>query len=116
MGIQMGENCCHFLSYLTQTGNAMGYKIIAVDARDEALELCKKAGAETVLDAREGKEAVVKQVKEITGEGCHATINLSEHETAAPLACAITRMHQKMIQISQPDIVSKYLNECGGLN
>jgi hypothetical protein len=35
------------------------------------------------------------------GEGCYATINLSDARSAAALACAITRMHGRMIQIAQ---------------
>jgi len=90
-----------------QMARAQGIKVIAIDARDEALELCKKAGAEHIFDARKGKEVVVRQVKELTGQdGADATINLSEHETAAPLACAVTKMHGNMIQISQPKIVN----------
>ncbi|KAK5071173.1 hypothetical protein LTR64_007677 [Lithohypha guttulata] len=90
-----------------QMAKAQGIKVIAIDARDEALELCKKAGAEHVFDARKGKDEVVKQIQELTGgDGADATINLSEHETAAPLACAVTKMHGNMIQISQPAIVS----------
>lgn len=90
-----------------QMAKAKGIKVIAIDARDEALELCKTAGAEHVFDARKGKDEVVKQVQELTGgPGADATINVSEHETAAPLACAITKMHGNMIQISQPAIVN----------
>ncbi|KAK5953498.1 hypothetical protein OHC33_005442 [Knufia fluminis] len=90
-----------------QMANAQGFKVIAIDARDEALELCRKAGAEHVFDARKGQDEVVKQVKELTGQdGADATINLSEHETAAPLACAVTKMHANMIQVSQPAVVN----------
>lgn len=90
-----------------QMAKAQGIKVVAVDARDEALELCKKAGAEHVFDARKGKEETVKAIQELTGgAGVDATINLSEHETAAPLACAITKMHGNMVQISQPAIVN----------
>lgn len=90
-----------------QMALAQGIKVFAIDARDEALELCKKAGAEHVFDARKGKEEVVKQVQDLTGGlGADATLNLSEHETAAPLACAVTKMHGNMIQISQPAIVN----------
>jgi len=95
-----------------QMAKAHGIKVIAIDARDEGLEVCKKAGAEHVFDARKGKEEVVRQVKELTGQdGADATINLSEHETAAPLACAVTKMHADMIQISQPAMVSIPMTE-----
>lgn len=90
-----------------QMARAKGIKVIAIDARDEALELCKKAGADEVFDARKGQDEVVKEVQKLTGgAGADATINLSEHETAAPIACAVTKMHGNMVQISQPAIVN----------
>lgn len=90
-----------------QMANAEGINVVAIDARDAALELCKKAGAKHVFDARKGKDEVVKEVQALTdGLGVEAAINVSEHETAAPLACAITRLHGNMIQIAQPPMVS----------
>ena len=90
-----------------QFAKAKGINIVAVDARDEGLDLCKHAGAEHVFDARDGKEKVVEQIQKITGgDGVEATINVSEHETSAPLSCAITRMHGTMVQVSQPQDVS----------
>jgi alcohol dehydrogenase, propanol-preferring len=90
-----------------QFAKAKGIKVVAIDARDEGLALCKSAGAEHVMDAREGKEKVVDKVQKLTdGLGVEATINVSEHETSAPLSCAITRMHGTMVQVSQPDNVS----------
>ncbi|KPI42155.1 Alcohol dehydrogenase 4, mitochondrial [Cyphellophora attinorum] len=54
-----------------------------------------------------GKEEVVKQVQALTdGLGVESAINVSEHETSAPLACAITRMHGLVVQVSQPEMVS----------
>ena len=91
-----------------QMAKAQGINVVAIDARDEALELCKKAGAEHIFDARKGKDKVVKEVQELTpdGLGVDAAINVSEHETAAPMACAVTKMHQRMVQVAQPDNVS----------
>ena len=95
-----------------QFANAKGINVVAVDARDEGLELCKKAGAKYVVDAREGKEKNVEQVQKLTnGLGVEATINVSEHETSAPLSCAITRMHGTVVQVSQPDNVSVPFHE-----
>ncbi|KIW68363.1 hypothetical protein PV04_04316 [Phialophora macrospora] len=95
-----------------QFAQAIGLNVVAVDARDEALELCKKAGAKHIFDAREGKEKVVAQVRELTdGLGVHASINVSEHETSADMACAITRMHGTMVQTAQPDRVSVAFQE-----
>lgn len=90
-----------------QFARAKGINIIAIDARDEGLGLCKKAGAEHIFDAREGSETVVKKIQGLTdGLGVHAAINVSEHETSADLACEVTRMHGYMIQVAQPDRVS----------
>ena len=76
--------------------------MIAIDARDEGLALSKEMGADLVLDAREGKEEVVKKVKEVTGgEGVPAAINLSDAEGAAALACAVVRIGGKMVQVAQ---------------
>jgi alcohol dehydrogenase, propanol-preferring len=90
-----------------QFARAKGIHCIAIDARDEGLEVCKKAGAEHILDAREGKEKIVEKVQALTnGLGVEAAINVSEHESSAPLSCAVTRMHGTMVQVAQPDNVS----------
>ena len=90
-----------------QMAKAMGINVIGVDARDEGIELSRTVGCDHVFDARKGKEAVVKEVQAVTdGLGVEAAINTSEHETAAPLSCAITRMHGRMVQVAQPDMVS----------
>jgi propanol-preferring alcohol dehydrogenase len=90
-----------------QFAQAKGINLVAIDARDEGLDLCKKAGAEHIFDAREGSEKVVQKVQDLTdGLGVHAAINVSEHETSTDLACQVTRMHGYMIQVAQPDRVS----------
>ena len=89
-----------------QMAIAMGINVIAIDARDEGLELCKKAGAKHVFDARKGKEELVKQVQGLTdGLGAEATVNVSDHDTAAAFSCAVTRIHGRMVQVAQPDEV-----------
>lgn len=85
---------------------AQGLNIVGVDARDEGLQVSQESGADLVLDAREGTEAVVKKIREFTdGVGAAATINLSEAESAAGLACAITAKHSRMVQIAQVRII-----------
>ena len=85
-----------------QFAKAMGLKVVGVDARDEGLELSRQTGADLVVDARKGVEEVVKEVKRVTGgQGCPATVNISDAKTAAALACAITMMHGTMVQIAQ---------------
>ncbi|KAM6477384.1 alcohol dehydrogenase [Trichoderma sp. SZMC 28011] len=86
---------------------ARGINVVAIDARDEGLALCNKAGAKVVLDARKGLQSVVKAVHALTdNRGVEATINLSDHDTAAATGCAVTRMHGTMIQVAQPDVVN----------
>lgn len=90
-----------------QFARALGLQVIGIDARDEGLELAKASGANVVVDARQGKEKVVEEVKKVTnGMGADATVNVSDHAEAAGLACALTKMHGTMIQIAQPDLVS----------
>lgn len=87
-----------------QFAKARGLNVAAIDARDEGLDLCRHAGATHVFDAREGKDVVVKKIQDLTGGlGVHASINVSEHETSADMACAVTRMHGTMVQAAQPD-------------
>lgn len=60
-----------------------------------------------VIDARKGKEEAVKQVQELTGGlGADSTVTLADHNDAAALACAITKMHGTMVQIAQPENIS----------
>ena len=69
-----------------QFAKALGFRVIAIDARDEGLHLALESGADTVVDARKGKEKVVEEVKNVTGgQGAEATLNVSDHETAAAL-------------------------------
>ena len=90
-----------------QFAKAKGINVVAIDARDEGLELSKKAGAEHVIDARASKEDVVKKVQDLTdGLGVESVINVSEHESSAALSCAITRMHGLVVQVAQPPEVS----------
>ena len=88
-----------------QFAKAMGFVVVGVDARDEGIALAKESGADVVIDARQGKEKVVEEVKKVTnGKGVDATVNISDAEEAAALSCAITKMHGNMIQIAQVGI------------
>jgi propanol-preferring alcohol dehydrogenase len=89
-----------------QFAKAVGLRVVGIDARDEGIALSKDCGAEFIVDARNPKDEVVKQVMEYTGEGCDAVVNVSDADEAAALACAVTRIHGRMIQIAQPDRVS----------
>ncbi|KAI9640876.1 hypothetical protein NHQ30_010717 [Ciborinia camelliae] len=75
-----------------QFAKALGLNVIAIDARDEALDLARDCGADVLVDARQGKEKVVEEVQKITGgQGAHSTLNVSDHESAAATAVAVTR-------------------------
>jgi alcohol dehydrogenase, propanol-preferring len=83
---------------------AKGLNVIAIDARDEGLELSKKTGADVVIDARTSKSKIVAEVQAVTGgDGADATIVLADADDSAALGCAITRMHGTVVQIAQPD-------------
>lgn len=92
-----------------QFGKALGLRVIAIEARDEGLELSRQCGADAVFDAREGKAEVVKRVQEVVGcgpdGGADATVTLADTDGAAALACAVTKMHGTMVQVAQPDTV-----------
>jgi len=81
---------------------ALGIKVIGIDARDEGLDLSKEAGADVLIDARKGDDAMIKQLEDLTdGQRAEATINVSDSPKATATACAATRMHGLMIQIAQ---------------
>ena len=85
-----------------QFAKALGLIVVGMDAREEGLQLAKNCGADIVVDARKEKEEVVKEVQKVTnGMGVDASITVSDHPSAAALACAITKRHGTMIQIAQ---------------
>ncbi|KAK4546028.1 hypothetical protein LTR36_002165 [Oleoguttula mirabilis] len=89
-----------------QFAKALGLQVIGVDARDEGLSLTKENGADIIIDARKGKESAVEEVEAVTkGMGADATLCISDAQSAAGLACALTKMHGLMVQIAQPDNV-----------
>ena len=75
--------------------------MVAVDARDDGLNLSREMGADVVVDARKGKETMVEEVKKATGgKGVDVTIELSGHPSAAENSAAITRQHGRLIQVA----------------
>ena len=85
-----------------QFAKALGLKVIGIDARDSALSLSRDVGADVVLDARDGQEKVVEAVRRFTvpRKGVEATVNLSNHPTAAAMACAVTRTHGTLVHVA----------------
>lgn len=75
-----------------QFAKALGLNVIAVDARDEALQLAKDCGADVLVDARQDKNKVVEDVQKVTGgQGADSTLNVSDHESAAATSVAVTK-------------------------
>ncbi|KAF7937799.1 uncharacterized protein EAE97_007595 [Botrytis byssoidea] len=90
-----------------QFAKALGLKVIAIDARDEALQLAKDCGADVLVDARQDKNKVIEDVERVTGgHRANSTLNVSDHESAAATAVAVTKRHGTMIQIAQPEKIS----------
>ncbi len=78
-----------------QFAKALGLQVVAIHARDEGLSVEKECGADIVIDARKEKEKAVKAVKKVTaGQGADATLNFSDHDAAATLGAAVTKMHR----------------------
>ncbi|QSZ30336.1 hypothetical protein DSL72_004858 [Monilinia vaccinii-corymbosi] len=49
---------------------------VAVDARDEALQLVKDCGADVLVDACQSKEKIVEEVQKVTGgQGASLTLH-----------------------------------------
>ncbi|KAK3700028.1 hypothetical protein LTR37_016188 [Vermiconidia calcicola] len=112
-GLKAGEWVCIVgsgggLGHLgIQFAKALGLQVIGVDARDEGLELSKHYGADVIVDARNGKDAVVKEVQKVTnGQGADSSITLSDHPDACSIACGSTKMHGVVVQIAQPEQIS----------
>jgi propanol-preferring alcohol dehydrogenase len=83
-----------------------GLVVVAIDARDDGLELARRLGADHVLDARAGKEQVVAQVRALTeGKGVDAVVNVSDHLSTTALSAAIARQHGTVILVAQPEQV-----------
>lgn len=89
-----------------QFAKGRGLNVIGIDIRDEGLEISRQSDAAWVVDARDGKHAVVKMVQAVTGgNGADSTMTLSFARDSTALACAITRMHGTVIQVAEPDVV-----------
>ena len=94
-----------------QFAKALGLVVVGIDARDEGLKLAKDSGADILVDARQEKGKLGEEVMKVTnGTGADATINVSDADRAAALACAVTKMHGTMIQIAQVSLLPEYQN------
>ncbi len=89
-----------------QMAKAMGLTVVGVDARDDGLALTREAGADLVVDARRAADEAVREVQAITGgKGADAALVLSDAKDATALACAMTRVAGRVVQVAQPEEV-----------
>ncbi|KAK5167722.1 uncharacterized protein LTR77_007421 [Saxophila tyrrhenica] len=82
---------------------SFGLKVVGVDARDEGLALSREMGADLVVDARKGRDAMVEEVQKVAGPGVDAVLELSGHPSAAETGAAITRNHARFVQVAIAD-------------
>ncbi|KAL4926322.1 chaperonin 10-like protein [Aspergillus undulatus] len=74
-----------------QYAKAMGYKVIAVDINDKALQACKDQGADLALNSLCQADDYVSEIKKITNGGVHAAAVFSGAAAAYKSAPLIIR-------------------------
>ena len=78
--------------------NALGASVVAIDIKDEKLELARSVGANATLNAKESKD-VVESVRNITNGGAHVSIDA----LGSPVTCfnsiANLRKRGKHVQV-----------------
>ncbi|MBZ8178324.1 alcohol dehydrogenase catalytic domain-containing protein [Corynebacterium poyangense] len=103
---------------------AMGMRVIALDIRQEALQLAKSLGAEAVVDASEEGLNVGEAVAQITGGGAHGVLVTAVHNAAFGQAIDMARRGAVIVFNGLPpgdfpapifDIVFKQLTIRGSL-
>ncbi|KAL4919147.1 chaperonin 10-like protein [Aspergillus aurantiobrunneus] len=75
----------------TQYAKAMGYRVIAIDINDRALEACKEQGADMTINSLSRAEDYASEVKKITNGGVHAAAVFSGAAAAYKSAPSIIR-------------------------
>lgn len=69
----------------------MGYKVIAIDINDKALEACKEQGADFTINSKTRADDHVAEIKRITNGGLHATAVFSAAAAAYKGALPLLR-------------------------
>ncbi|KAL4758041.1 chaperonin 10-like protein [Aspergillus foveolatus] len=73
-----------------QYAKAMGYRVIAIDINDEALETCKRQGADVIINSL-SRPDYASEIKKLTNGGVHATAVFSGAAAAYRGAPSIIR-------------------------
>ncbi len=80
---------------------AMGLKVIGLDVNDDMLEIVKKNGADAVFNTR-SDPGFAKQVKELTGSGCHAAAVFSDKSPAYESAKQVLKIKGLLMAVGLP--------------
>ncbi|KAK1037168.1 hypothetical protein LTR74_018826 [Friedmanniomyces endolithicus] len=84
---------CGGLGHLAiQYLKAYGYRVIGIDLSAEALAEAKTSGADHVFNPKADAD-YIRQVREITGKGCHAAINVTNSVPAYSSTPQLLRMN-----------------------
>lgn len=75
----------------TQYAKAMGYRVIAIDVSDQALEACKDQGADMTFNSMSQAGAYASEVKRLTNGGVHGTAVFSAAAAAYKTGPSILR-------------------------
>ncbi|AUX12609.1 alcohol dehydrogenase AdhP [Latilactobacillus sakei] len=80
--------------------NVFNAKVIAVDINDDKLALAQELGADIIINDK--KEDVVARVKEVTGDGAHATVITAVSKVAFNQAVDAVRATGKVVAVGLP--------------
>ena len=72
-----------------QYARAMDFRVLAIDMAEKEKH-CKEMGAEFFVDPKKSED-IVKEVRELTGGGPHAVINLATAEKPMDQSCEYVR-------------------------
>jgi alcohol dehydrogenase len=81
-------------------GRALGARVVAVDIVPERLDHAQRLGAESVVDARDGRVADV--IREVTGGGAHVSIEALGHPATLAASIACLRPLGRHVQVGLP--------------
>ena len=80
--------------------NVFNAKVIAVDINDDKLAIAKELGADVIINGKQ--EDVVARVKEVTGDGAHATVITAVSKVAFNQAVDAVRATGKVVAVGLP--------------
>lgn len=69
----------------------MGYKVIAIDVNDKALQGCEQQGADVTFNSKLRAKEYVNEVKTLTGAGVHAAAVFSAASAAYKSGLSVIR-------------------------